>query len=264
MARYALKEPRRETSSPDDVESQVESEPLRVPTEAIELLCKWPIVIETVSKAIARLANGSKRIVIVIDGLDQLDEPSLRKRLHWVPRRLPEHIALVLGVDAVSSLLGDRDESWPEVSVASMSDKECRTFISSVPSVFSKTISTEHAFLLLVSLRRVCQCISLWPEELRNFGGYGQAGEVLRAQIENLPSESDPEVAQSELFATTLHRIGADLRRQSPASAVLPQQVNLAANLLGFIARSRDGLSATELRGVMAEEFPTIPPVDRR
>jgi telomerase protein component 1 len=264
VVRYALQDSPQTMPSTDQASSKNVSDLMSIPKDEIEFLCKWPMIIDAVSVAIRNSPVENARIVIFIDGLDHLDDRSLRRRLHWVPGRLPDRIALVLSINGKSPLSADLDEGWPQMPVAGMSELESHSFIVTVPSVFSKTMSAEHAALLLGKpAARYPMFLALALEELRVFGGFGQAGEALRAQIENLPADEDAEVALVALFARKLHRIGSDLRRQSGTIAALPPDSNLAAILLGFVAQSRDGLSASDLRGVMAQEFPAVPSADR-
>jgi hypothetical protein len=89
-----------------------------------------------------------RRTVLVIDGLNQLDERDDAQALYWLPRELPSHVSIVLSCIAQQSqefptLPALRDLPHHEIRVQPLTEKGRRQIIRDVPSLSSKALD-EH------------------------------------------------------------------------------------------------------------------------
>ncbi len=178
-------------------------------------------------------AAQQRRVVLIIDALNQLDEQEAAHGLGWLPLYLPENVRLV-----VSSLTGDclevlRRREAEEIVISALSEADREEIVRTVLGQYRKKLderqmralltheATDNPLYLRVAL-----------EELRLFGVF----EELTARIESL-AEDVP-----GLFEQVLARVESDHREFPVASA------------LSLLAGSRHGLAERELLEMLEEE----------
>ncbi|NUQ65363.1 MAG: DUF4062 domain-containing protein [Pirellulales bacterium] len=182
---------------------------------------------------LGRVPEG-RRVVLVIDALDQLDESDDAHSLYWLPRDWPAHVKAM--VSCVADPVGknrilDAFEHRPHrrVEIGALDANERLEIVRAVPSLSAKTLdagqagvllsnpATENPLFLLVAL-----------EELRGFGSY----EHLNARIRAFPNEGDTVTA---IFTQVIQRLEDDFGEE------------LTRTVLSLLASARRGLSEREL-----------------
>jgi hypothetical protein len=182
---------------------------------------------------VERVPEG-RRVVFVIDALNQLDEADGAQDLHWLPARLPPHVKLI------ASCIDDpgRDEKvlrafvrrpCRRIEIEPLSDGERRGIVRAVPSISAKTLDDAQVDLLLANpATRNPLFLLVTLEELRGFGSFEQ----LNRRIEAFPREGD---AVTAVFRQVIERLEDEFDRA------------IVRDLLSLLASARRGLSDREL-----------------
>lgn len=175
-------------------------------------------------------ANG--KVVILIDGLNQLDEAEHAQELNWLPYELPANLKIIASTlegKTKGALLKKTNES---LAVTQLTNEECREIINKIPSVFCKTLDEKHIKLLLTKEEsRNPLYLKVALDELRVFGSF----EKLEIKIAALPSDIE------SLFISVLERLEKDSADES----------GIVEWLFCLLECSRFGLAPQELRELM-------------
>jgi len=180
----------------------------------------------------ALLRDTERRLVIVIDALDQLDEGGSAHRLDWLPASLSPNVRIV-----VSSLDEDvlRRKTDEILDLAPLNDEERREIIRRLPSIHCKTLEDRHIDTLLEREEtRNPLYLQVAIDELRLFGGYETLGDRIAALPQDLLA----------LFEQVLERLEAE------ASGV----PGLVERLFCLLECSRHGLTAGELEALLPDD----------
>lgn len=171
-------------------------------------------------------------VVVLIDGVNQLDAWDADDGLGWLPTTLPPNVRIVVSavVGSIADVLSRRTPT--HLKVGPLEDDERRELIRSTPSVFCKRLDEEH-IRELESREETRNPLFLQVvlEELRVFGSFEKLGERVRA----FPSEL------VSLFEAVLERLERDLEEHVP----------LIEETFCLLECSRHGLRLTELRDLL-------------
>ena len=180
-----------------------------------------------------------RRVLIVIDALDQLDETDNSHSLEWLPQHLPPSIRLFVScIDDTGGTEGTvlpamRRRAPFEIRVDLLSDMERIGIVRQIPSVAAKTLE-EHQMRLLLENEATRNPLYLLIalEELRGVGSIKE----LDVRIADLPSTGD---TLTSIFQQVIRRLCGDFS---------PQTVR---DILTLIACSRNGLSEREMLDIL-------------
>jgi len=193
---------------------------------------------------LAFLRKTRRPIVLVIDGLNQLDETDGAQNLEWLPTELPLHVKIVASTLESRAKEALRNKTQEEVEVPRLTDKLRLAVLRARPSMFCKQLAPEHeASLLRKEWTRNPLYLHVALEEIRLYGG---TGERLLALIESLPS------GIPELFDFVLAR----LEREFAASRTAEEGPGIVERVFCLLACARYGLTGGELQGLLAQSDP--------
>lgn len=184
------------------------------------------------------------RVVLVLDGLDRLDDADQAHELYWLPGRLPPHVKIVASCAAAARVRQAFDRLGARaVALGPLTDRERLVLLHRLPSLSAKTLDARQirSFLDNPATRNPL-FLTAALEELRGFGSF----EDLDHRIVSLPSGDAP---VEELFAQVLGRLEADFG------------AGLVSRVLRLLAVARRGLSTAELHGLTsgaADLFPLL------
>jgi len=173
-----------------------------------------------------------KRVVIIIDALDQLDEYSLSMGMHWIPDDLPSNTRLVVSClfDLLDRALYDElhKRELPEIEVNPLSKEDRIKIIKKVPSISAKTLDEKQCKMLLEN-KATNNPLYLQTalEELRGFGSF----ELLNERIKQFNEAKDV----TQLFEQVLEGLEIDFGKE------------LVEYVTCFVSAAREGLSENEL-----------------
>jgi tetratricopeptide (TPR) repeat protein len=188
-------------------------------------------------------AATKSRIILILDGLNQLEDKDQAPDLVWLPPALPANLRLV-----VSTLPGPAwDElnrrGWPTLTLEPLSVSEQRSLVADYLRQYTKALShegVEH----IVQHRQAGNPLYLRAllEELRVWGGYE---EIDRRIAHYLSAGNVP-----ELFDKILIRYEEDYERERPA---------LVRDAMVLLWASRHGLSEAELMDLLGTGGQPLP-----
>lgn len=171
------------------------------------------------------------RIVIIIDGLNQLDPANRALSLDWLPTRSPVKIILsTIEGDPTHNILRRRRRSPPELVLPHLDAKDRQAIVRLTLAEYHKKLDerpmNDQMRLLLKKTDAVSPLyLILACEELRMFGVFEQLSERIKALSSQLP----------RLMEEILHRLETDHGKV------------LVSTALGCIASARGGLRESEL-----------------
>ena len=197
-------------------------------------------LIQDFAASLGRVPAG-RRVVFVMDALNQLDTADQAHDLQWLPLALPPQVKVVLSCiedperqDRALDAINARPHEL--LRVETLTDVERFQIVHDVPSLAAKTLdhtqvrqlldnpATANPLYLLVAL-----------EELRGFGSF----ERLQERIAAFPRGVN---ALDALFAQVLERLEEEFGEA------------LVRRTLGCLASARRGLSEAELHALVASD----------
>jgi hypothetical protein len=147
------------------------------------------------------LEKTTGKTMILIDGLNQLDETEDAHSLYWLPRELKNNVKIIVSTlegDTKEVLLKKTDES---ITVTPLTIEERREIIRLMPSVFCKTLEEGYINELLTKEETKNPLyLKVAIDELRVFGSFEKLGRM----IEELPSNV------VDLYVFMLNRLDKD------------------------------------------------------
>ncbi len=186
------------------------------------------------------LAASRGRIILVLDGLNQLEDHGGAPDLLWLPLRLPENVQMFLSTLPGRALDEITKRSWPTLEIESLSVDERKKLIHHFLHACSRELSP-------AMLDRIANAepaanplyLTVLLDELRVFGRHDH----LRNQIEYYLKATSPNELYDKVITRWEEDYGIDLVRDS----------------LSIIWAARQGLSESELVDVMGQDDKPMP-----
>jgi tetratricopeptide (TPR) repeat protein len=189
---------------------------------------------------VAGSRGEARKVILVLDALNQLADDGPAQQLGWVPLVFPTNFSVVLSALPSESLDALRRRGWPELSVPLFVQVDIAPAALAYFKIFSKT-PPQDIVAKLESTPAACNALYLRAvlDELRQFGKH----EELKSKAAEYLAATD----LPELFDRILTRwetdFGESLVRQS----------------LSLIWAARRGLSEAELADLLGEDGQPLP-----
>jgi hypothetical protein len=182
---------------------------------------------------------AGRRLVLVIDALNQLDELDRTQELWWLPTQVPPHVRIIVSSITDSGkpepvLEAFRQRRHVPLSLDPLGHEERQAIVQQVPSLSAKTLDADQIRLLLdnpATTNPLFLLVAL--EELRGFGSYEQ----LNARIAAFPRAGDTVTA---IFTQVIERLEEEFDRE------------VVQTVLSLLACARRGLSEREMQELVA------------
>ncbi len=184
-----------------------------------------------------------KRVVLVIDALNQIEDTAGIADLSWLPEKLPQGVRLI-----VSTLAGPQNDEvvrrgWPALNVEPLQITEREALVIKYLGQYSKALSPAR-------VRRIVECpaaanplyLRAVLEELRLFGVHEQLDERLEFYL----SATDP----ASLLEKVLARYETDYESDRPG---------LVGDAMSLLGTARRGLSEVELLDLLGKNGKPLP-----
>ena len=178
------------------------------------------------------------RVVLILDGLDQLEDRDSAPDLGWLPSVVPPNVRLLVSTLPGRPLAALQRREWPTLEVATLTLDEREQLILETLAQHSKALGP-------ASVRRIAEAdasanplyLTALLDELRLFGRHEQLDEQIDTY---LSAKTAP-----ALFEEILARWEADYERDRPG---------LVTEAMCLIWAARRGLTEAELRDLLGEE----------
>lgn len=184
--------------------------------------------------AFARAGASTRRTVIVIDGVDLLDDVDGARMLTWLPKIVPGNVRVVMTATTGSDSGVEREalrRGLPRAVVPPLDEEEQRELIVSFLGRYSKGLDEVHV-ARIVSAPATASALFLRTllDELRQHGDHFTLGEIIEHYLAAKTLET--------LFALVLKRYERDFERERPG---------LVADSMRALWAARRGLTEPEL-----------------
>lgn len=182
-------------------------------------------------------------LVLVLDGLDQLDDNGADRMLDWLPQHMNENIRLLCSVSPGDVAFALTQRGMDTLEVEPLATEEIDGLMDGYLAIYRKKLEPAYKALLLETpLFHNPLILLALLGELRVFGSFEQ----LPAYVQYY-AEAESAI---DFFDRILQRLEADYRRDGES---------LVGHLLAMIALSRKGLQEEELIKIAVTQNGTVP-----
>jgi tetratricopeptide (TPR) repeat protein len=156
--------------------------------------------------------TGLDRIVLILDGLNQLEDRNAALDIGWLPEVFPPNCRLILSTLPGRSLDATRRRQWPELVVQPLTVLERRQLLEKFLGQFSKKLQAPDVKRITTAEQTANPLfLRAMLDELRQFGEHERMGE----RIVHYLAARDPKELYNRICKRWEQDYGADLVRQS-------------------------------------------------
>lgn len=204
-----------------------------------------PAVLRKALSDALRMAGAMHRLIIVLDGLDQLEDRDQAPDLAWLPGDLLPRVRLIVSTLPGRALAEIQRRAWTTFTVTPLNGEERKHLIVAYLSRYTKALDGPQILLVAEApMSGNPLFLTALLEELRVWGVY----ETLDSQIRHYISA--PSVG--DLFQRILARYESDYDRDRPG---------LVRDSFSAIWAARQGLSESELLDLLGQNGEPLPHV---
>jgi tetratricopeptide (TPR) repeat protein len=190
-----------------------------------------------------RMAGAMHRVVMVLDGLNQLDDRDQAPDLAWLPRDLPPRIRIIAATLPGRPLEEIERRGWETLELAPLRTEERERLIADYLAQYTKTLARPQIALVAgAAMAGNPLFLTALLEELRVWGAH----ETLESQIRHYLSAT----SIGDLFQRILARYEGDYDRDRP---------HLVRDALSAIWAARHGLAEAELLDLLGRDDAPLP-----
>ena len=201
-----------------------------VPEAWADLQAAFPEWLETVS--------AKRRIVLVLDGLDHLEERGSAHGLSWLPKEFPRSVCLIVSTAGGATLRACEEREWPQLTVRPLRRVQVASLTDKYLKGCGKKLSRpDRALLLRAKAARAPGFLLALLEELRLFGRHEEVRQQITRCLEAPTLEA--------LYGLFLARLEVDYEAK---------RAGLVRETLSLISASRLGLEESELLDLLGNE----------
>jgi tetratricopeptide (TPR) repeat protein len=188
---------------------------------------------------------AGRPLVLILDGLDQMDLRHHPEELSWLPERLPPNVKMILSCRNGQGpwergLRRCREQGFPQLAMPPLAFGELREVIRTVPLISAKALDAEQIDMLAGNPAAANPLFLLTAlEELRGFGSFAHLNDRIAAFPRPEGQEDDP---LGRLFGQLVERLSQEF---DPATSEC---------LLSLLACARNGLTEEELQELVATD----------
>lgn len=188
-------------------------------------------------------AGRKGRVVLILDGLNQLDDRQGAQELTWLPSQLPENVAVIISTLPGKVLQACEERGYPTLIVRVLTWDEEKELAQKYLSRYSKSL-TDMQLLSIVMAPQSSNPLGLriLLDELRQFGVHEQLDERINHYIK---ADSIP-----ALLELVLERCEGDYEKD---------RIHLVGDALRCIWAARQGISEMELLDILGKDGQPLP-----
>lgn len=189
------------------------------------------------------LGRVQDRVVVVIDGVEDLDEVHGARDLRWLPPQVPANVRMVLVSSGERPRRQVEHRGWPILEVPALTAQERHSMTVSYLAGFAKALDEEHLALTVDAERTGnARYLRILLDELRQHGDHF----TLRPTIERLRGAATVD----DLYEQVLARYESDFEGGRPG---------LTRDVFTALWAARRGLSEAELLDLVGHDGDPLP-----
>jgi len=200
----------------------------KVSDKNTELVTQLPVWIEKLS---AELKARGMLAILMIDGLDQIQDEDSAADLRWFPQQFPAGIKTVVSTRAGSGFETLKKRGWPIVTLPLLVESDRKALVCDYLARYRKSLTTERLNRLASSPASANPLyLTALVDELRVYASHETLDDHIRSYLETPDAPA--------LFGKVLERMESDHEKDCPG---------LVRNALQNLWAARDGCSEAEL-----------------
>lgn len=209
-----------------------------IPADPASLVAGFPEWLEKVA--------GRRKIILVLDALNQVEDNDNASQLSWLPRELPKGVRLIVSTLPGPSLEAIKARKWmgqtPPLTIQSLEGKEKHQLIHQYLKDSGRELNDKRLHQI-VAAKQTANPLFLRAmlDELRLMGEH----ERLDKQINDYLKALDPKALYIKIIERWIQ--------------VYSEDRDLVARSLRLLWAARNGLSETELLGILGEGDKPLP-----
>jgi len=131
------------------------------------------------------IASARRKIILILDGLNQIEDRDAAPDLVWLPKRIPVNIRLILSTLPGRPLEEIKRRNWSSLTISALEQQERKELIVQYLSQYRKALS-EHQLNLIATRSQSANPLYLriLLEELRVFGSYELLDKAINFYLE--------------------------------------------------------------------------------
>lgn len=198
-----------------------------IPTDPQKLIKAFPLWL------VKAAAIG--KFILVLDGLNQLEDQDNAPDLTWLPNFIPPNVRLIVSALPGRSLEALQKREWPNLTIELLESDERNTLITDYLSQFSKSLEVDQIEKITDAPQTTSPLyLKTLLDELRVFGIHEQLNERIEHYLQATTIDA--------LFNKMLERMEQDYEQDHPG---------LTEEVMSLIWAARHGLSESELLELM-------------
>ena len=222
--------------SGDEKEDDIPSDPQKVR----ETFPGW------LARAAAMESKAGSRFILILDGLNQLNDRDNAPDLGWLPVVINPHTRLVLSTLPGRSLAALEKRGWSTIKIEPLGIPERDKFIVEHLARFGKELSDTRRLRIIHTMQSANPLyLRTLLEELRIFGVHEKLDEKIDHYLKAQTVEA--------LFTKVLQRYEQDYEREEDDT------IGLTREAMSLIWAARNGLSEEELLQLLGKEGQLLP-----
>ncbi|MCB2202900.1 DUF4062 domain-containing protein [bacterium] len=189
------------------------------------------------------MASTKGNVVLILDGLNQLENSNNAQELDWLLTEQPENVKLILSTLPCRAMDVINERGWPTLEVEPLTVAEREELVKKYLALYSKQLSDERTQFIIKDPESANPLgLRLLLDELRQFGVHEELDKIIDRY---LAADSI-----SEMVQMVLERLEKDYEGEHPG---------LVQDALSYLWAARRGLSEAELLDLLGEDGKPLP-----
>lgn len=187
--------------------------------------------------------DKDKKLVIVIDGLDQLEDREQALDLGWLPSEIPSNIRLIVSSSGGPTLGALKKRNWDLIEITPWNQAQAEIYIAAYLKLFGKTLDAESRRAIARNPMITSPIfLKIFMEEIRVIGQYEEVGSQIRHYMESR--------SLKDLFKKVLKRVEQD---------EWVSQKEVLQRSMCLLWAARKGLLEREIQQLLGEDGAPLP-----
>lgn len=190
-------------------------------------------------------AARSRKVVLVIDGVDQLEDRQGAQELTWLPNELPQNTSIIISSYGEKCIHAAEGKGFASLQIKTLGQSEREQLVTQYLSLYSKKLNAGRVQRIIQDPKNGNPlALRIVINELRQFGVHERLDSIIDSFI---AARSIP-----EMLDLVLERCEKDFEEDCP-------MIFFVGNALRLIWAAREGISEAELLDILGRDGEPFP-----